>query len=70
MRTLTAALFAALALLATGCAAEPPTYEADPIGGDERCFNIERESSDFGGDEETNLGTFCRSGAESEGEDD
>jgi hypothetical protein len=40
------------------------TYEADPIGGEEKCFNIERES-DYG-DEETNLGTYCRQGESSD----
>lgn len=48
-----AATLAAAGLTMTACAVLP-TYEADPIGTDEQCFSIERETPD-----EAALGVYC-----------
>jgi hypothetical protein len=55
--SLIALFVVALVLVLSGCS---PTYsyDAEPIDGKERCFNIERENDMD--EDEVNLGTFCK----------
>ncbi len=60
---LKAASVAAVTVMATAqsCFGPPPKpiYDADPVGGQERCFTIDREYKDDS-EREVSLGQFCK----------